>query len=704
MIHFFKKKLFIFLFITLYIVPFQTQAAFNLIANTGAGSSGGNNVTTGAIDTTGANLIVVVVSWYSGAANTLSDSKGNTWTALTAYAAGNTQQRIYYAYNPTVGSGHTFTATNSSYPSIAVSAWSGAATSPYDVENGSSGSGITSKQPGSVTPSENNELIITGLGFDTSNTLSINSGFTISNQLNYTVGNYMGGAMAYLVQTTSAAVNPTWSWSSSMGVSTGIATFKAASATRSFTLKRPPNNFLGLVARYTFDGGDMTSNVADSSGTGNHGYLVGQRSTSTAIGKLGQALSFDGVNDSVSVSSFNLSGTQQATYAFWYNTSTWSLGTDILFTHAAFPTVGYTYMAPNDSGGSCGAGKIEVGHDGGTGFNFACYTQPSTGWHHFVVVHDITQSANEVDLYIDGIYQNPTSRPGVSNNTANLANATLILMAHPSGLNTMGTLDDFRVYSRVLTSVEALALYNSGQNKISKTPTGISNGLIGHWTFDGGDMTSNVADSSGTGNHGYLVGQTSTTTVIGKVAQGLTFDGINDFVKILDNANLRPGTGAFSASIWIKAPNSNQAVTFYGKRLNSNPFTQWNLLIGTVDGSCNVSASKRISVVQFDGTNGECILSNSDYADGNWHHVVLVRNSSQVITTYIDGAVMPVTTPYTLGTGKANINNTEDVQIGTGNAGVFFNGEVDEARYYDRSLSASEVGLLYRLGQTKVRP
>jgi hypothetical protein len=37
--------------------------------------------TTGALDTTGANLIVIAVSDYSGVgASTVSDSKGNSWT------------------------------------------------------------------------------------------------------------------------------------------------------------------------------------------------------------------------------------------------------------------------------------------------------------------------------------------------------------------------------------------------------------------------------------------------------------------------------------------------------------------------------------------------------------------------------------------------------------------------------------------------
>jgi hypothetical protein len=54
----------------------------------------------------------------------------------------------------------------------------------------------------------------------------------------------------------------------------------------------------GLVAAYSFDAGSGTT-VADVSGTGNTGTISG--ATWTTAGRYGGALSFDGVNDMVSV-------------------------------------------------------------------------------------------------------------------------------------------------------------------------------------------------------------------------------------------------------------------------------------------------------------------------------------------------------------------------------------------------------------------
>lgn len=209
--------------------------SWTLKANTG-GATAPSGGTTSPIDTTGANLIVVAISDYAiQPASILSDSKSNTWNALTPAIGSAPYERttLYYCYNPTVGAGHTFTATSPSgftYPSINVSAWSGSAASPFDVENGGGSPGVSSIQAGSITPSANGELIIAANCFEHTAAWSIDSGFTITDQDVYGGGNNFGGAMAYFVQTTAAAINPTWTNSQSNNVSAAIASFKVSGA------------------------------------------------------------------------------------------------------------------------------------------------------------------------------------------------------------------------------------------------------------------------------------------------------------------------------------------------------------------------------------------------------------------------------------------------------------------------------------------
>lgn len=197
----------------------------------GGGASGG---TTAAIDTTGSNFIVIGVSFSAASVGTvvISDSKGNTWTPLTTHSqTGQVGHRLYYCYGPTVGSGHTFTIAGTAiFASLIVSAWSGVATSPFDVENGSSTATFTSLSTGSVTPNQSNSLIITGVGFDPNpggGSLSVNSGFTAHDTVSYLGSVHWGLGMAYKIVTSAAAANPAWSLSATGGAAaSSIVVFK----------------------------------------------------------------------------------------------------------------------------------------------------------------------------------------------------------------------------------------------------------------------------------------------------------------------------------------------------------------------------------------------------------------------------------------------------------------------------------------------
>ncbi len=196
-----------------------------------AGSTTGNGVTTSAVDTTGADLIVVLIACYQpSAVPAITDSKGNTWTTTTSYSyAGETKIAAAYCLAPTVGSSHTFTATQAtSYPSIVVLAFSGV--SAYEAISGAStGISGTTFQPGSITPAESGELFIVGGSHKTANAASIDSSFSTVYEYQKT-GLAYGNHTSYKIKTDSAAENPTMTYGSA-GPAGGILMmcFKAAS-------------------------------------------------------------------------------------------------------------------------------------------------------------------------------------------------------------------------------------------------------------------------------------------------------------------------------------------------------------------------------------------------------------------------------------------------------------------------------------------
>lgn len=211
--------------------PVEAQTQFTTPVAATTANLGFNGGTTGTINTTGANLLVACVSSHAtGATPQLSDSRENTWTLATSSVLFDDGEiSLFYSVPTSVGSGHSFAVSGAGvHATINVMAWAGAHSAPLDQTNAFGQGSGTSIQPGSVTATQNDELLITCLtnNADSSNTSrSIDNNFTISGQVGE-VGFSMAIAAAYRVQTTAAAVNPTWSYSVSSRANTVIATFK----------------------------------------------------------------------------------------------------------------------------------------------------------------------------------------------------------------------------------------------------------------------------------------------------------------------------------------------------------------------------------------------------------------------------------------------------------------------------------------------
>jgi hypothetical protein len=194
--------------------------AIALIAHTAQASSGGGSLTTSAIDTSGANFLVMATSGFTGVnpVGVPTDSKSNTWIGLTVHTNSVTNtvpSQIFYAVNPTVGTGHTFSfGAASTFPSICVAAFSGVATtSPFDTVAGEgagdNGTAIT-LSISSITPNQANSLVIAVDAIVSGDTSSVDGGFTITDDIPPSGGNCQGSALAYLIQTTAAAAAPTF--------------------------------------------------------------------------------------------------------------------------------------------------------------------------------------------------------------------------------------------------------------------------------------------------------------------------------------------------------------------------------------------------------------------------------------------------------------------------------------------------------------
>lgn len=197
----------------------------------GLGSGGG---TSSAIDTTGADTLFLLVGLAGGAPTTLTDSKANTWTLILSTTDGSGHfGLLYYAKNAAAGTGHTFTVQRSSSPiGIAVAAFTGGdLTAPLDQSSSASNNFQTTITAGSITPTAAGELVIASIANSDVQSLStIGESYTIGPNLTGVSGANFGAAIAYKIQGSAVATNPTFTESgSTLSNHAILASFKAAS-------------------------------------------------------------------------------------------------------------------------------------------------------------------------------------------------------------------------------------------------------------------------------------------------------------------------------------------------------------------------------------------------------------------------------------------------------------------------------------------
>jgi polysaccharide biosynthesis transport protein len=158
-------------------------------------------------------------------------------------------------------------------------------------------------------------------------------------------------------------------------------------------------------------------------------------------------------------------------------------------------------------------------------------------WHHIAITYS-RANGGQIVLYKDGI------QSGSCTNSAawNFNNQSFRLGASSDTFweEWKGTLDDVRIYNRVLLAQEITDLYNTGRSLSSSASAmtqetiSTTENLVGHWKLDESSGTT-ASDSSGNDNAGTLANGSVWTA--GKIGNALSFDGVNDYVNVLSSAN-----------------------------------------------------------------------------------------------------------------------------------------------------------------------
>jgi len=169
--------------------------------------TGANGGTSANISTAGADLLVAGIAQTDAVGlTTLMDSNSNTWTLVSTQNSGVVAEAsMYYCANPVVSASHNFTVSGTGgLVEAVVSAWSKADTSaPLDQSSGNTSTGATSLSAGNITPTANNELILSFVAAGTgSSAFTVNSSLTKVAGADANLGTNISGWLGWAIQNT----------------------------------------------------------------------------------------------------------------------------------------------------------------------------------------------------------------------------------------------------------------------------------------------------------------------------------------------------------------------------------------------------------------------------------------------------------------------------------------------------------------------
>jgi len=399
---------------------------------------------------------------------------------------------------------------------------------------------------------------------------------------------------------------------------------------------------LGLIAAWHFN--ENTGTTAQDSIAGHNGVISGATWVS---GIRGSALQFDGVDNQVQVSKagFNPVG-GSISFSFWFRLN--AVGDNGTFIYQ-----NVKYIVSIDAQGRPGfALYTPVWKSLNSGYTNRVL---DTDWHHVVMTYD----GSMMKLYLDGLLRTYTA------NTGNLqASSSDVYIGKQTPINPFkGTIDEMLVYDRALTDTEVLQIFGS-----TPAPGTGSDNLVSYWKLD--ENAGSIANDSKGVNNGTITGATWSQGISGSC---LTFDGATGVVKVPSKLNLNP-VYQVTMMAWAKTTNYVTAKIF-----QKGDYEGHGLGIGNWGGwGCQIRLVGNITKgLSWGG--GLPILNQ-------WYHLAMTYDGAQ-LKMYVNGQL----TSSMAVTGLLYVNSL-NLAIGSDDgAQKFFNGSIDECKFFNRALDPTEI-------------
>lgn len=210
-------------------------------------------------------------------------------------------------------------------------------------------------------------------------------------------------------------------------------------------------------------------------------------------------------------------------------------------------------------------------------------------------------------------------------------------------------------------------------------------------------FTGNAIDASGNGNVVTVNGPVLTTDRNGTANSAYRFDGVNDFMSIINGPGMKPQY-PFSCSFWAKLYNVTNGTNsvFYNDYNEDGNYGSWYNFSSTANGYFSGNVGDGGSPAP---QNRQTKTTTTGVQIGTWYHFAAVVTSPTNMRLFINCQEVPGN--YT-GTGSGMVySQTGQGAIGIGDGGpsnvapTFIDADLDELRFYDRALNDQEIAALY---------
>ena len=400
--------------------------------------------------------------------------------------------------------------------------------------------------------------------------------------------------------------------------------------------------------------------------------------------KYNEKLLFDGLNDYVETTTNNDIFPDGANYSIscWVSLTSYNSADNHLF------VIPSELKIKSDT-----SGRIIIYADGSSSNNIITNaTLTDSNFHHLVIVYDgsLSGNTNRIKCYVDGVLIGTSSNSGTIPSTLGSTSKKLRIGADNVWMSgvTKGVIDEFSIFATSFSATEVQELFNDGLALDATTHSKAGN-LLSYHRNDG---VTTWTDRSTNSNHGTVAGTPDAITIregLNSNKDGLGFpltdsignvlrlNGSSEYVK----ANFTNTTySVYTISCWIKA----------------NSLSNWIRII-QVDSSneryLGLHGDGKVISSYYSGS-WSALYTTATLSTDRWYYLTLVDDDTQTKIYIDDGSPetlansIQITNPYLyIGTHEGN--------------GNFFDGLVDEVKFYNRELSATEIQKNYKHGKGK---